>query len=186
MWLDAGAGSGALLQHLPAKNRIGIDIQPSSNPEVHTIDFLSITQRWILDKALSTKLTDMITQQRSFPLCILSNPPFAEHSRGDYSAVIKFINHAIYLDADFIGLIVPDKFVRQRVWQSLGMNPRARLLARCLLPKDSFYDPSSLSCRHINSYFLFFNLKGVIHYSSLVPSPHVKGILRTLSQLLKE
>ena len=159
VWLDAGAGSGALLQHLPAKGRIGIDIQPSVNPEVHVMDFLSVTQKWILKKALSTKQYERI-ESHHVHLCILSNPPFAEHSRGDYSAVVKFINHAIHLDADFIGLIVPDKFARRRVWQSLGMNPRARLLARCLLPMDSFYDPSSLSCRHINTYFLFFSLKG--------------------------
>lgn len=159
VWLDAGAGSGALLKHLPVSSRIGIDIQPSSNPEVYVIDFLSVTREWILEKALLKVRTDEIARH-GFPLCIFSNPPFAEHSRGDYSAVIKFINHAIYLDADYIGLIVPDRFARQRVWQSLGMNPRARLLARCLLPKDSFYEPSSLACRHINTYFLFFNLKG--------------------------
>ncbi|KAI2489440.1 tRNA (guanine) methyltransferase [Fragilaria crotonensis] len=123
------------------------------------MDFLSVTHEWILEKALLTNHTDEVATH-GFPLCILSNPPFAENSRGDYSAVVKFINHALNLDADYIGLIVPDKFARQRVWQSLGMNPRAHLLARCLLPEDSFYDPSSLSCRRINTYFLFFNLKG--------------------------
>lgn len=157
LWLDAGAGSGALLQYLPLNNRIGIDIQPSSYSGVHLIDFFAVTKKWLQNQVVvsnSRSTGEGILQ----PLCIISNPPFAENSRGDYSAIVKFINHAIELDAMYVGMIVPDKFARQRVWQSLGMNPRARLLARCLLPNDSFYDPSTRSCRHINSYFLLFGV----------------------------
>ena len=159
LWLDAGAGSGALLRHLPPKNRIGIDIQPSAHPGVYQMDFLSVTKTWLLDKALLLQSRDTNENQaHSRCLCVISNPPFAENSRGDYSAIVKFINHAIELDATYIGLIVPDKFARQRVWQSLGMHPRARLLARCVLPNDSFYDPSNRSCRDMSSLFLFFRL----------------------------
>jgi hypothetical protein len=148
LWLDAGAGSGALLQHLPPGS-IGVDTHPGGKG-IHQMDFLKSTK-----ETLHT-LTEMPSTSEN--LCIISNPPFSERSRGDYSAIVKFINHAVELSANFMGVIVPVKFARKRVWQSLGMNPRARLLARFTLPTNSFYDPSSSSSRHIQSVFLFFGI----------------------------
>ena len=156
LWLDAGAGSGSLLQYLPKRNRIGIDIQPSLNPEIHIIDFFNVSKKWLIENSPQNPGYNPVDQDS--PLCILSNPPFALHSRGDYTPIVKFINHAVQLEASYIGLIVPEKFARQRLWRSLGMSSRANLIARSLLPNDSFYDPSTHSSRHINSYFLFFGI----------------------------
>lgn len=146
LWLDAGAGSGALLEHLPRQNSIGIDTHPQ-HPQIIPMDFTCVTRAWLE------------TEHPHNNLCIITNPPFAECSRGDYSAIVKFINHAIDIDALFIGLIVPVKFARKRVWQSLGMNPRATLISRFLLPANSFYDPSNHTSKHIHSCFLLFDLQ---------------------------
>lgn len=149
LWLDAGAGSGALLQYLPPGS-IGVDTHPGAK-EIHQMDFLESTKE-------SLHTPTVRTPSRLDNLCIISNPPFSERSRGDYSAIVKFINHAVELSALYMGVIVPAKFARKRVWQSLGMNPRARLLARFTLPTNSFYDPSSSSSRHIQSVFLFLGI----------------------------
>ena len=149
LWLDAGAGSGALLQYLPPGS-IGVDTHPGAKG-IHQMDFLESTK-----ESLHT-LTVMPSALEN--LCIISNPPFSEFSRGDYSAIVKFINQAVELSGLYMGVIVPAKFARRRVWQSLGMNPRARLLARFTLPTNSFYDPSSNSSRNIQSVFLFFGIE---------------------------
>jgi hypothetical protein len=159
LWLDAGAGSGSLLSHLPKEYRIGIDIQSASHTDIHQIDFMDVTIGWLKEKA-SKDFTH---------LCMLSNPPFAEHSRGDYSGIIKFINQGVILNAKYIAVIVPEKFVRRRVWQSLGLSSRVTLIARCSLPKDSFYDPFHQKTCHLNSIFLFFE-------TDLLPEES-KGIL---------
>jgi hypothetical protein len=151
LWLDAGAGSGALLQHLPLGS-IGVDTYPGAKG-IHQMDFLESTE-----ESLHNTLTVTTPSRSEKTLCIISNPPFSERSRGDYSAIAKFINHAVELSALYMGVIVPAKFARKRVWQSLGMNPRAHLLARFTLPTNSFYDPSSSTSRHIQSVFLFFGI----------------------------
>lgn len=150
-WIDAGAGSGALLQHLPAP-KVGFDIYPGA-PLVQKMDFLKLSIDLLRDSFSESPKDDGID-----PIyAVISNPPFAEGSRGDYRAIVKFINHAlITLGGMFMGVIVPANFARERVWKSLGLDHRVRLLSRFLLPSDSFYDPSSGSIRHIKSYFLFF------------------------------
>ena len=149
LWLDAGAGSGALLNHLPVNQSIGVDTHPQ-NSRVYGMDFFQVTREWLRSQCPHKHL------------CIISNPPFAERSRGDFSAITRFVGHAIdELDASFIGLIVPVKFARQRIWHSLGMNTnRARLVSRFLLPEHSFYDPSQNNAsKHIQSIFLLFDLR---------------------------
>jgi predicted RNA methylase len=149
VYVDAGAGAGSLLLNLPASHRIGIDLYPA-HPEVIKMDYFQCTQEDLMKR---------LPHHDDHVVCVISNPPFAERSRGDYSGIVKFINHSFeHLQAAFIGVIVPSKFCRQRVWRTLGMNPSAKLLARFVLPNDSFYDPSSATCRNISATFLFFGL----------------------------
>lgn len=147
-WLDAGAGSGSLLNHLPSP-RIGVDTHPN-HPEIIPFDFFQITKEWLDDHQ----------QNKTFErkLCVISNPPFSEGSRGDYTAIVKFVNHAATLNASYLGLLVPAKFARERIWKSLGMDSRYHLLARFFLPHEAFFDPSSKKSVHVHSYFLFFRL----------------------------
>jgi hypothetical protein len=204
LWLDAGAGSGALLQHLPPYQRIGIDIQPSSvvpsssystttigQNEIFKIDFFDVTQEWLKQQQQQQQSSKQrlgpppLLSSSSSPckiLCVISNPPFTDDSssRGNYRPIVQFIHHAFHmLDASFVGVIVPTKFARLRVMQSLGLNIRTldnnypksaeiQLVARFVLPKDSFYDPSLLTStrmaslsepsasKNIDSCFLFF------------------------------
>lgn len=160
-WLDAGAGAGALLRHLPEGYRLGVDVAPGCTDIVQA-DFLDIDRLWL---------------QQNFPpvkngaatVCAISNPPFADGSRGHYSSIVQFLNHAFEtLGAKFVGLIVPAKFSRTRIWASLGMTPEARLLARFVLPQDSFLDPSSDKSINIQSHFLFFGTEEVAMGSSKV------------------
>jgi hypothetical protein len=146
LWLDAGAGSGALWRHLPEAQRLGVDIEPT-RPEIVHINFLNTTSNWLKEKV-----------QFDFDVvCVISNPPFTDGSRGDYSAIVQFANHASRtLKARYLGLIVPCKFARQRIWTSLAMDMDLKLRGRFFLPQDSFFDPSSQKPVHIHSYFLFF------------------------------
>jgi len=146
LWLDAGAGSGSLWRHLPEMCRLGVDLQPT-RPEIIQTNFLSATSSWI--KKQHDGNFDV--------LAMISNPPFADGTRGDYSAIVQFINHASQtLNAQYVGLIVPTTFVRRRIWDSLGMDRNLKLCARFLMPQDSFFDPSTSKSVHIHSNFLFF------------------------------
>lgn len=151
LWLDAGAGSGALFRHLP-EPRVGVDVRPRTSGLL-SVDFLKTTRDWLVQSCASSLEFDEI--------CVVSNPPFSDGSRGDYSSIVQFANHAsTQLKARFLGLIVPSRFARQRIWDSLGMDPKWKLRARFYLPQDSFFDPSSGTGVHIHSYFLFFAFDG--------------------------
>ena len=142
LWVDAGSGSGELLHHFPETNRIGIDIHPSSS-EVYEMDYFQVTREWLFRQSPAKGKSCEITDLTSKPVCVISNPPFSEQSRGDYVPIVSFINHSVSaLRASYIGVIVPVQFCRQRIWKSLGLDSRVHLLSRCFLPIDSFYDPS--------------------------------------------
>ena len=167
LWLDAGAGSGSLLKHLPEGQRLGVDIQPTE-PEIVRANFLNTTLDW---------LKQQVTNVDFDVLCVISNPPFVDGSRGDYSAIVQFANHAsMTLKARFVGLIVPSKFARQRIWSSLRMDPDLKLRARFLLPPDAFFDPSSQKPVHIHAYFLFFErCRDVTSADLTVATPRIQN-----------
>jgi len=155
LFVDAGTGSGALLQQLPSENSVGVDTHPSCNQgNILKADFLTLEEPELHQFHCKESGCN-----KAKHLCIISNPPYADRSRGDYSAIVKFINKALDLGALCIGVIVPVKFARERIWASLGMNPQVKLLARFLLPNNAFYDPSSGEGKHVSSVFLFFGLK---------------------------
>ena len=139
LYLDAGAGTGALLEHLPKGQRIGVDIvvnEEESNPlHIQQADFLQVDRAWI-------------EQHTSLPyqhLVVVSNPPFTDSSRGNFAGISKFIHHAqAILQAKYMGIICPTAFARERVWNALGLTSLS-LVARALLPSNAFYIPSSSS-----------------------------------------
>ena len=156
LFVDAGTGGGSLLRNLPPAASIGVDTHPHCTDldNVLKADFLQLTKA-----ELHGFVADCGKQNsENRRLCIISNPPFSERSRGDYSAIVRFINHSVDLGALCIGVIVPTKFARERVWASLGMNKRVKLLARFLLPNNSFYDPASTKDKNIQGVFLFFGI----------------------------
>ncbi|KAL7478837.1 hypothetical protein ACHAW6_004591 [Cyclotella cf. meneghiniana] len=144
LWVDAGSGDGALLEHLPKQRSIGVDTHPTS-PIVHRMDFLELTTNWLL-------------QSHNYErLYIISNPPFSVSSRGDYSPIVGFINHSFdILRAAFVAVICPSKFARERIWKSLGLTEMAHLWGRFHLPQNSFFDPSTGKAVHIHSICLIF------------------------------
>ncbi|CAB9526047.1 THUMP domain containing 3 [Seminavis robusta] len=145
LWVDAGAGSGALLQSLPQDSSLGVDLHPQHS-SVHARDFFQVSTQWLQE-----------TAPKPFEsICIISNPPFVEGTRGDYSIIGKFLKHATFqLKASFMGLIVPAKFAH--AWKSFGLP--IRLAYRMHLPKDSFYDPSTAESKHLQCYLLVFDLQ---------------------------
>ena len=155
LFVDAGTGSGALLRNLPSAKSLGVDTHPNCDEmrNVLKADFLQLTKDKLQNFAIGCG-----NQCTEVKLCMISNPPFAERSRGDYSAIVRFINKAVDLGAVCIGVIVPTKFARERVWASLGMDKRVRLLARFLLPNNSFFDPANGKSKNISSVFLFFGI----------------------------
>ena len=182
LFVDAGTGGGSLLRNLPAAASIGVDTDPHCTDldNVLKADFLQLTKAELHGFVAGCGKQNSENRR----VCVLSNPPFSERSRGDYSAIVRFINKAVDLGALCIGVIVPTKFARERVWASLGMNKRVRLLARFLLPNNSFYDPASTKNKNIQSVFLFFGIDDDNHnndaskaiYSETLPNTiHVIG-----------
>jgi len=154
--VDAGSGNGALLQHMPPASSIGIDTHPTS-PRVHRMDFLEVTKYWL---------------QQEFPnhemRIVVSNPPFAISSRGDYAPIVQFINHSLdALDARVVAVICPSKFARERIWKSLELTEKATLLCRFFLPQNAFYNPSTGEQVHIHSYCLIFGQEDTDQCSSI-------------------
>jgi len=76
--LDAGAGSGALLRHLPLGHRLGVDIAPAS-AEVVQENFLETTPDWLQGQVKA------LNMQNKSTLCVVSNPPFV---------IVQFIDHS--------------------------------------------------------------------------------------------
>jgi len=145
LWLDAGAGSGSLLQFLPDKASVGVDLN-TQHTSIYKKNFFDVSQDWL----------EGVRGSSFQHLCIISNPPFSEGSRGDYSIIIKFLEHATtQLKASFMGLIVPANLAR--VWRSSGLS--IQLLYRMILPVNSFYDPSTNESKHIQCHFLYFDLR---------------------------
>ncbi|KAL9178430.1 hypothetical protein ACHAXT_003760 [Thalassiosira profunda] len=145
LWLDAGSGNGALLEHMPQHRSVGVDTHPTS-VNVLQMDFLQLPRGWL---------------HHRFPhherLVVVSNPPFSTASRGDFTPIVHFINHSFdALGADVVAVLCPCKFARQRIWQSLGMTGEAVLLGRFFLPQNAFYNPSNGEEVHIHSYCLIF------------------------------
>ena len=173
LFVDAGTGSGALLHNLPREFSIGVDTHPYCNDLQKNIlkaDFLKLTNEKLNKFAAScgSRYTEISR------LCLISNPPFSERSRGDYSAIVRFINKAVDLGALCIGVIVPTKFARERVWASLGMDKRVRLLARFLLPNNSFFDPADGTSKNISSIFLFFGMRHDNSSVHIITNPPLK------------
>lgn len=146
LWVDAGAGNGSLLEHMPQQHTIGIDTHPASE-RVRRMDFLELSR-------------DSLNEE--FPhhdvLVVVSNPPFASSSRGDFTSIVEFVNHSFdELNANAVAIICPCKFARVRIWRSLGMTEKAVLAGRFFLPQNAFYDPSTGKDVHIHSYCLLFS-----------------------------
>ena len=157
LWVDAGSGSGALLRHLPPKHSVGVDTYPNNDSILEKLNtlqanFLTVTSEELRLTCIQGNVTGGGCIQRKSTsmnsgnndkknegiICVISNPPFSEGTRGNYSAIVQFINHAVDgLKAAYTGIIAPVKFARERVWASLGLSSRARLLIRFLLPSVS-------------------------------------------------
>jgi len=82
------------------------------------------------------------------------------------------------LGANYVGVIVPTKFSRVRIWNSLGMTPKARLLARFMLPQDSFVDPSNQKSVNIQSNCLLFGLRESVAESTEMNNPGMADRVR--------
>jgi predicted RNA methylase len=185
LWLDAGCGThGSLLQHLPQGQRMGIDIDlgwtdgegPFELPngiaaDMHQADFLDVTLDWIKARNASKDFRHLV---------VLSNPPFAVDSRGNYRPIVQFIRRSFEtLNATIMGVIVPTKFARRRVMESLGLQIletkksikenrgvkvrtdashfiSVNLVARMNLPDHAFYDPHTLETKHIAATLMIF------------------------------
>jgi hypothetical protein len=145
LWVDAGSGDGSLLEHLPPQRSIGVDTHPKS-PKVQCMDYLKLSKERLMQKYPEHE-----------HVYVISNPPFSVSSRGDYSPIVKFINHSFdELEAKFVAVICPSKFARERIWASLGMTAQAHLWGRFFLPQNSFYEPSTGKPVHIHSLCLIF------------------------------
>lgn len=145
LWVDAGSGNGAFLEHLPDKSSIGVDTNPKSF-KVQKMDYLSLDRSW---------LTQKFPEQEK--LYAISNPPFSLSSRGDYTPIVQFINHTFdVLAAEAMAVICPSKFARPRIWKALGLTTNAELTGRFLLPENAYYNPSDGKPVHIHSYCLIF------------------------------
>jgi hypothetical protein len=149
-WLDAGCGNGSLLQEMPENKRLGVDIVDNETlSDMQEADFLrDVSRDWLLDKCTNFSPNS--------PLFVVSNPPFAQDSRGNYRPIVQFIQHSFEnLHATVVTVIVPTKFARQRVMESYGMNLTCTdILARMNLPDHAFYDPSTMETKHIPSTLL--------------------------------
>ncbi|KAL3791092.1 hypothetical protein HJC23_012077 [Cyclotella cryptica] len=155
LWVDAGSGDGSLLENLPKQRSIGVDTHPTS-PVVHHMDFLELTRNWLVQRTPKFER-----------LYVISNPPFSVSSRGDYSPIVRFINHSFdILRAEFVAVICPSKFARERIWESLGLTEQSHLWGRFLLPQNSFYDPSTGKAVHIHSICLIFGNHQMPSYNS--------------------
>lgn len=143
LWLDAGAGSGSLLRELPTDASIGVDLDPK-HASIHKKSFFDVTEKWL------GELRGPYQE-----LCIISNPPFSEGGRGDYTIIAKFLGHARDLKCRFMGVIAPAKF--SRLWNSFGLPIQLRY--RMIMPENSFYDPSTDSSKNIECHFLLFDLQ---------------------------
>jgi hypothetical protein len=151
LWLDAGAGAGALLQEFPKHSlRVGVDLNPQ-HESVVPMNFFDVSREWLQSTCHNNNNDNTHFQQ----LCIISNPPFAQGSRGDSTIIGKFLQHALHLQACCMGLIVPVKF--SHVWKSFGLPIQLR--HRMNLPLNSFYDPSSATYKNVQCQFLYFDLR---------------------------
>ena len=146
LWIDAGAGDGSLLNHVPPDvMSLGVDTNPQSS-RVLQQDYLKLSRQWLKNEFTSLQ-----------SICVISNPPFTVSSRGDYTPIVQFINHTFdNLQADIMAVICPRKFARGRIWKSLDMTNNACLLGRFFLPKNSFFNPSTGKPVHVDSYCLIF------------------------------
>lgn len=154
LWLDAGSGNGALLDHLPTKNSVGVDTHPMSS-RVLKMDFLKLTRIFLKKKFPEYK-----------HLFVISNPPFSLSSRGDYTPIVQFINHSLdALNAQIVAVICPSKFARKRIWRSLDITDNAQLLGRFFLPENAFLNPSTGQTIHIHSYCLIFGKTGTTSHN---------------------
>ncbi|CAJ1958966.1 unnamed protein product [Cylindrotheca closterium] len=145
LWIDAGSGNGAFLNHLPDNSSIGVDTKPQS-AKVQQMDYLSLDRSWL---------------EKKFPdhekLFVISNPPFSLSSRGDYTPIVQFINYTFdILRAEAMAVICPSKFARPRIWKALGLTADANLTGRFFLPKNAYYNPSNGKAVDIHSYCLIF------------------------------
>jgi len=159
-WIDAGSGNGALLRHLPIDRSIGIDTNPTTNKSTITtlkhqvlrMDFLKTSKEWIQEQQHLQETHTMFTN-----IAVVSNPPFSESTRGDYTPIVKFINHSLeILGAKHVAIICPTKFAKPRIWKSLDLTPLATLTARFFLPTNAFVNPATKASVHIHSCCLLF------------------------------
>lgn len=110
--IEPSAGSGAILQYLPKKKRIGLDIEPQDNIEILPIDFFDY--KFPNGKTL-----------------VIGNPPFGRNSK----LAVGFFNQcAMY--ADTIAFIVPITWRFSKVQNRL--DPRFKLVHEEMIDPFSF------------------------------------------------
>lgn len=145
LWVDAGSGNGAFMEHLPNGSSIGVDTNPTSD-SVQQMDYLALDRTWLSHKFPEHK-----------ELFVISNPPFSLSSRGDYTPIVQFINHTFdILQAEAMAVICPSKFARPRIWKALGLTANTKLTGRFFLPDNAYYNPTNGKPVHIHSYCLIF------------------------------
>ena len=117
-FIEPSAGSGSFYNLMPPDRRIGVDIAPSSCPDVLLADFL----RW--------------TPAENKPYVVVGNPPFG--LRGHLA--LQFINHASSF-ADLIGFVLPQMFESDGKGVPAKRVDQMSLIYSEKLPADSFFLP---------------------------------------------
>lgn len=113
LWLEPAAGTGAFLRHLP-RPRLGMDIMPSSTPEVKQGDFLT----WLPSESQANIIT-------------IGNPPFGKNA----SLAVRFFNHAAQF-SHRIAMILPRTFRKESIVNRLDR--RFHLEGELPIPDNSF------------------------------------------------
>ena len=125
IYVEPSAGVGAFFDQLPAKRRIGLDVQ-AFRPEYQQADFLT----WNVKKKPGRKY-----------ICV-GNPPFGY--RGWLA--LAFINHAATF-ADYVAFIVPMGFQSRGKGNLQDRVKGFRLVHSEPLPADSFCDEAGKTLR---------------------------------------
>ena len=118
-FIEPSAGCGWFYQALPARRRIGVDLDPRRNPNIIKADYL----RW--------------RPKKPRPYIVIGNPPFG--LRGHLA--LQFINHSGNF-ADMVAFILPQLFESDgKGAPSKRVRPDLQLAYSARLPAASFERP---------------------------------------------
>ena len=113
-FVEPSVGKGAFYKLMPAKRRIGMDLDPKYDG-VELRDFLKTVE----------------IEPESHNTVVVGNPPFGK--RGNLA--VAFFNHSAYL-ADTVSFIVPVIFRKFMIHKKL--DSRMKFISKLELPKESF------------------------------------------------